>query len=107
VSNNRAKALALFQGLKLFDARQIMSLIIIGDSTIIIKLMYNSSSSNDGKLVRIIWKTQKEANMFEFIEYCDVLMELNQQMNHLANMASYLDHGVLRTKNGVLSTPIY
>jgi riboflavin biosynthesis pyrimidine reductase len=53
-SNNQAKALALYQGMNLLDARTIKSLIVNGGSVLMIKLMCNPSSLNDGKLGRII-----------------------------------------------------
>jgi ribonuclease HI len=52
-TNNQAEALALYQGLKILDPRQIMNLTVIGDSAIIIRLM-RCSSSCDGNLARLI-----------------------------------------------------
>lgn len=49
-SNNQAKALALFHGLRLLDASYNKSLIAIGDSTLVIKLTLKTSSPSDGKL---------------------------------------------------------
>jgi hypothetical protein len=44
VKNNQVEAMTFFQGLKIFYARKIRSLIAIVDSAIIIKMMHNSSS---------------------------------------------------------------
>jgi ribonuclease HI len=54
VSNNQTEALTLLQGLRLLDASYIKSLIVIGDSTLVIKLMHRASSPSDGKLTRIV-----------------------------------------------------
>jgi len=67
--------------------------------------MHPSLLSNRN-LVRVIRKIQKEVDSFEIIEYYNVLRELYQQVDQLANMTSRLGGGVLRTKNGVTYSPI-
>jgi hypothetical protein len=52
--------LSIFQGLKLFDASYIRNLIVIGDLTLVIKLMHGTSSLSDGKLVRIVHKYKRK-----------------------------------------------
>jgi ribonuclease HI len=53
-ASNKVEALTLFQGPKLLDASYIRSLIIIEDSTSVIKLMHKTSSQSHGKLTRIV-----------------------------------------------------
>jgi ribonuclease HI len=105
-SNNQVETLALFQGLRILDESYIKRLIVIGDSTLVIKLMLRASSLSDGKLIRIVKRIRKEVARFKSIEYYHILRELNQKADQLANMAAQLNCGALRTKIGVSSSPI-
>jgi hypothetical protein len=78
VLNNQAEALALFQGPNLLSASYIISLIVIRDLTLVIKLMHKTSSLSNGKLTIIVRPIQKEVSMFEIIECYHILRELNK-----------------------------
>lgn len=51
-TNNQAEALAILQGLKTMDSSRAKNIIVIGDSSIFIKLMNSLNTPSDGKLVR-------------------------------------------------------
>jgi ribonuclease HI len=98
-TNNQAEAYALLQGLLLAKESSIKSLIIIGDSSIIIKSMVMKSIPSDNKLALIIARINKEVNSLHKVSYFQVLREFNSQANSLANEATSLNQGALR-KNG-------
>jgi ribonuclease HI len=61
--NNQDEAYALLQGLHLAIELGVKNLIVIGDSSVIIKLMLSQSPSSDNKIVSIIARSQKEVGM--------------------------------------------
>jgi hypothetical protein len=55
----------LYQYLRIIDERQCNKLIVIGDSTLVIKLMLKVSSSSNGSLVKTITRIKQEISRFE------------------------------------------
>jgi ribonuclease HI len=80
-SNNQAKALVLFQGLRIIDENHIKRIIVIGDLILIIKLMLRSSFLSDGKLIRTKRRIKKEVTKFEIVEFLHILRNPNQKAN--------------------------
>jgi ribonuclease HI len=98
VSNNQAKALVLSQGIKILDSRRIKNIIIVGDSSIIIKLMSKMNTPSNGKLRRLIARIQNEASHSKTMQYYHVLRDNNRQANDLTNTMSRLDCGSSKNK---------
>ena len=76
--NNQAKALSLFQGLRILDFEWTRSLLVIGDSSIIIRLMCHSSPPMDCNIARLIFRIQQEEKLFDMVEYFHVIREHNK-----------------------------
>jgi len=76
VTDNQVESLALYQELKILDLRRIRKLIVMGDSTMIVRLVHYSLSFY-GNLARLILWIQKEASCFGFAEYFHVLRDWN------------------------------
>ena len=99
-TNNQAKAFSIFQGLWIFNDKNLKNLIAIGDSSLIIKLMLKASPPSNGTLMRIITQIKREVARFENVEFYHVLRTLNHQANNLANKATLLERVKLRLKRG-------
>jgi ribonuclease HI len=99
-TNNQAEAYTLLQGLLLINASRVRTLIVIGDSSIIIKLMNSKKTLSDSKLASLIARIQKETLWFKEVTFFQVLRALNRQADILANEASKLNEGTLK-KMGV------
>jgi hypothetical protein len=74
-------------------------LIIIGDSSVIIKSMVLNSALKDNKLASIIARINKEVKTLSKVSFFQVLREHNSQVDWLANEATSLLQGVME-KNG-------
>jgi hypothetical protein len=77
VTNNQAKVLTLYRGLKLLDSRWIRELVVIGDFAIIIRYMHNLYTSSNCKLERLISRIQLEVRQLHLIESFHVLRAQN------------------------------
>eukprot|EP00253_Pinus_taeda_P009858 PITA_09858 len=87
-SNNRAEALALWQGLTLALKRNIQSLTVFGDSRLIIQAMNSSSNQLQIHLGRILKKIRLMLAKFQKISFFHILRQLNSQADSEANLGS-------------------
>jgi len=87
-SNNRAEALALWQGLTLALKRNIQSLTVFGDSRLIIQAMNSLSNPLQIHLVRILKKIRSMLVKFQKIPFYHILRQLNYQADLEANLGS-------------------
>lgn len=87
-SNNRAKALALWQGLSLALNRNIQSLTIFGDSRLIIQAMNSLSNPLQIHLVLILKKIRSMLAKFRKISFYHILRQLNSQADLETNLGS-------------------
>jgi ribonuclease HI len=94
-SNNLMEAYALMQGLKLAIEANIHSLIIIGDSKLVIGKMVSKIVVVDYTLDAILEWAKKEVINFSSINFFHVLWENNQVADHYANKATLLKEGLL------------
>jgi ribonuclease HI len=106
VSNNQLRALALCQGFRIINERECKKIIVIGDPTLVIKLMLKVSSSSNGSLVMTITRIKQEISRFESIEFYHVLRALKWQVASMANKATNLSRGILRLKDRKMYDPI-
>jgi hypothetical protein len=82
-------------------------LIVVGDSSLIIRHMNNYITKVDGNLARFISRIRLEAQRLTLIEYYHVLSPLNQQANQLENDAMHLDRlEIIQIKGGIFTSPI-
>jgi len=63
-SNNQAKSYALLHGLLLAKEAKVRALIVIRDSSVVIKAVLGKISPLDSKLAAIIAQAKKEASIF-------------------------------------------
>eukprot|EP00253_Pinus_taeda_P019066 PITA_19066 len=94
-SNNRAEALALWQGLTLALTRNIQSLTVFGDSRLIIQAMNSSSSQMQIHLGRILKKIKLMLVKFRKITFFHILRQLNAQADSEANLGSARSQRIL------------
>ena len=87
-SNNRAKALALWQGLSLALNRNIHSLTVFGDSRLIIQALNSHSTPSQIHLVLILKKIRFILAKFRKISFYHILRHLNSQADLEANLGS-------------------
>jgi len=80
-TNNRVEANAKLHGLFITLESGIESLIVIRDSSTIIKLMRTKSPSPDSKIASTIAHSQKEANNFQKYLFYLVLREHNHSVD--------------------------
>jgi hypothetical protein len=99
------EALTLFHGSSIINDNHIKRLIVIGDSTLIIKLMLRASSPSDGKHIITIKRIRKGVVRFGIVEYFYILRMLNKKVDYLANMVILLGCNILR-KRGDTFFPI-
>jgi ribonuclease HI len=59
-TNNQEEVFALFQGLRIIDNKHIRNLIVIGDSTLIIKQLHKAFPLSNATLIRIITQIKRE-----------------------------------------------
>jgi ribonuclease HI len=87
VTNNQAEAYALLQEITSINSFSVMSLIAIGDSSIIINLMNNLKTPSNSKLAHLIARLKKEVIRFGDIKFFHVPRDLNRQADNHANSA--------------------
>ena len=87
-SNNRAEALALWQGLNLAINRNILSLSVFGDSRIIIQALTSHKTPHQVHLASIIKKIRLLLPKFSKISFFHILRNLNSQADMEANLGS-------------------
>lgn len=85
LSNNRAKALALYQGLVQLQKLGINTAMILGDSTAIISLMVHNQNASNVLLQQNINQCQALAQQMTDLHFFHVLRTLNKEANTCAN----------------------
>ena len=95
MSNNMAEALALWQGLKLAQERNLKSLVVFGDSKLILQSLITKNLPSNIFLSAIIKKILLIAAKFQVISFYHVLRGLNDKADLEANRAALLDKNVL------------
>ena len=94
-----AKALALWQGLRIAKALGISELIVIGDSRIIIRALAEKLMPTHMALRHLIHKIVAQTSSFKKIDFYHVLRENNSNDDHEANKGTSLFHGELILNN--------
>jgi ribonuclease HI/exonuclease III len=100
-TNNRAEALALWQGLKLAIKHNIQDLIVIGDSRIIIQAMVKKSNPHSIKLQSLLDKIRIITSKLNSCQFYHVLRDQNCSADQEANQGVQLKEGTLSV-NGTL-----
>lgn len=101
-SNNRAEALALWQGLKLALSKNLKSLVLFGDSRIIVQAMNTKRSPSQVHLTHLFKKINLLASKFQKISFFHVLRDLNALADQEANNGSLLGRSLL-SLDGIVS----
>ena len=101
MSNNMAEALALWQGLKLAHERNLNSLVVFGDSKLILQSMISKTLSSNIFLAAIIKKILLVTTKFQVISFYHILRGLNGKADMEANRAASLDKNVLAVSDRV------
>jgi ribonuclease HI len=92
-SNNRAEAMALWQGLIQEKKHRIQNLIIIGDSIVIIQAMIHHSKTQNATLNNLLDKIQLLLRRFNSYKLHHVLREQNGEADEEANRGTLLELG--------------
>jgi ribonuclease HI len=100
--NNQAEAYTLLQGLRIALEHHITSLVVVGDSNVIILSMIKISLSVDYKLVSILAQVFQETSRFHEILLSQIIRENSIIFYSLVDEATRMKMGVLRV-NGKLS----
>lgn len=101
-SNNVEKAYPLMRGLVLANELKVKSLIVWGDSMVVIKAMLGRSWSIHNKLAIVIGHASKEAKEIYKISFFHVKQELNAEVDQLAKRDTETPIGVLGKNGGRL-----
>jgi ribonuclease HI len=102
-TNNRAEALALWQGLIQAIIHSVQDLVIIGDSRIIIKALIHQRKLKNEKLNNLLEKIQLLLGNFRSYKLYHGLRNLNEQANAEANKGVLLTIRTMQL-NGTMST---
>ena len=94
MTNNKAEALALWQGLKQAHKRNLDSLVVFGDSKLIIQALRSKKLPSNIFLISILKKILLLASKFKEISFFHILHGLNDQADLEANKAAMLDRNV-------------
>ena len=95
MTNNMKEALALWQGLKQARERNLDSLVVFGDSNVIIQSLRSKNLPSNILLNAIIKKILLIAAKFKVISFYHILRGLNDKADLEANKAAMLDRNVL------------
>jgi ribonuclease HI len=94
-TNNRAEALALWQGLNQAINNNIQELVIIGDSRIVIKALIHHSKLQNEKLNNLLDKIHLLLRKLRSFKIYHVLRKLNEREDTEANKGSRLTAGTM------------
>ncbi len=94
-SNNKAKALALWQGLKQAREKNIDKISVFGDSRTIIQALSLKKFPAQFQLSRILLKISLLASKFQKTSYYHVLRGLNSLADDEADRAALLSRGII------------
>lgn len=99
LSNNRAEALALYQGLVQLSKLGIDTAHIFGDSTVVIGLMAQNKYLPNVLLHLSISRCKNLGQSFITLTFCHILRSFNKDADLLANRACHRALGSLRCYN--------
>jgi len=102
-SNNKAEALALWQGLKLAHENKIIDLTVFGDSRLIVQAMALKKVPPHLHISRILLKISRIADRFRNIRFYHILRNLNNMADAEANKAVLLSRSFIDI-NGRISS---
>jgi ribonuclease HI len=105
-SNNRAEAMALWQGLLQAKKHRIHDLIIIGDSRVIIQAIINHSKTQSAILNNLLDKIHLLLRNFKSYKLFHVLRDLNGEADEEANRGTLLEPGVLKVNEVIVSVAL-
>jgi len=105
-SNNRAEALALWQGLIQAKRHRIQDLVIIGDSRVIIQALIRHSKTQSASLNNLLDKIHLLLRNFNSYKLYHVLRELNGKADEEANKGTLLELGILKVNETVSSVAL-
>jgi len=94
-TNNRAEALALWQGLSQAIKGNVRSLSVFGDSRIIIQALHSKKNPSQLQLSTILRRIRSTLPKFHKISFFHILRNLNSQADMEANK------GVIRSKGSL------
>ena len=103
ISNNRAEALALYQGLLQLGKLGIEAASIFGDSTMVISSMAHKREPLNAHLQQTLSRCQSLAHYMKDLRFHHVLRSLNKDADNQANKACARSQGCL-VCNGVETT---
>ena len=89
-TNNMAKFLALWQGLRIATELGISNLIVIGDSRVVIRALAEKILPIDLGLRQLLRKIMKQASLFNNIDFYHILQANNPHADLEANKGEYL-----------------
>jgi len=95
MTNNKSEALALWQGLRQAQERKIESLVVIGDSRLVIQAMKTKKLPTTLHMIPIFKKIFLSISKFKEISFYHVLRGLNAQADLEANKEALLDRSIL------------
>jgi ribonuclease HI len=101
-SNNRAEALALWQGLNQAISKKVNDLVIIGDSRLIIQALILHNPVKQTKLQHILEKIHHLLKRLRAFQLFHILCNLNEQADEEANIGVTLSKGEIQI-NGISS----
>ena len=96
LSNNKAEALALYQGLLQLQVLGIHTTTVIGDSAIIISLMVHKRTATNLALQQLIIRCHALIQQMNEIQFIHVLRSLNKEADAHANNACHKSLGSLQ-----------
>ena len=94
-SNNTAEFCGLLQGLRIACSKGINSLVVFGDSRMLIQALINQKRPSQLKLALIYQKIRHLSQSFHSISFYHILWGLNYLADNEANKGTLLNRGIL------------
>ena len=95
MSNNQAKCYSLLMASQLAKGKVFKSVLIYGDSDLLINSLNSSAILINFALNAILQRVRRNLKVFSKIEVVHILRDLNSLANVLANKACFLSPGLL------------
>lgn len=102
ISNNLTNAYSLWCGLSIAKGKDVRSLLVFGDSTLVIKAMIGHYNHDGDKLKILLSRIKSDLSPFERISLFYIKQELNEEANHWSNFTFELSIGTI-IKSGVMN----
>jgi ribonuclease HI len=94
-TNNRAETLAVYMGLKIAHSRSIQTLVVLGDSEIVIRDLLGLSNTTTHSSSGLCSRINSLKQLFIKVHYFHILRSQNTEADRLAKAAKYLEQGHL------------